>query len=469
MPYTTYKTNKNCYLYDRTENEIVKISEHDYKILNAIQSGIESEDSKKLLARFRNYGLCEENKFEVLEHPFSNEISFYMGERMKQVVLQVTQNCNLRCDYCAYSGSYNNRVHSNKRMSLETACKAVDFLFQHSKSITKVIVGFYGGEPLLEFPLIKKVVECVEEKYRGKNVTYSITTNGTVFTEEIVDYFYLKDIEVMVSVDGPKEVHNKQRRFVSGEGSFDKVIENLNAVKSKYPEYYKKWNTNTVITPEQGYKCVEDFIENDDIMQSLISKVGLLSDVGLKSIVIYDEHVLVEQKKEELRQMLCLLSEIDDTKSNKLFGDYLEALEKIFTSTLSKAGFSKKGLPGGPCIAGAMRAFVDVDGNIYPCEKVNECEEMIVGNINEDFYIDKVLELTNIAKSTENECKNCWAFTFCTSCIAASIDDKGISKEKRLQKCDGVKMAVLRQMRDMTLLQEYGYDFNRQLLKEKIS
>lgn len=83
--------------------------------------------------------------------------------------MQVTQNCNLRCQYCVYSGSYINRVHNNKRMSVEVAKQAIDFLVKHSENSKEISIGFYGGEPLLEVPLIREVVDYAEGVFSGKN------------------------------------------------------------------------------------------------------------------------------------------------------------------------------------------------------------------------------------------------------------------------------------------------------------
>lgn len=104
------------------------------------------------------------------------------------LVLQVTQKCNLRCSYCVYSGDYKNRNHSQKEMSWETAKEAVDYLYGHSMSSEDIYISFYGGEPLLMFRLIKEVVEYVKREYCQRTVHFNLTTNGTLFTPEIVQY-----------------------------------------------------------------------------------------------------------------------------------------------------------------------------------------------------------------------------------------------------------------------------------------
>lgn len=162
------------------------------------------------------------------------------------LVLQVTQKCNLRCSYCVYSGDYKNRNHSQKEMSWETAKEAVDYLYGHSMSSEDIYISFYGGEPLLMFRLIKEVVEYVKREYCQRTVHFNLTTNGTLFTPEIVQYFIKNNIQIMFSLDGPKEVHDKNRIFAgSNRGSFEKLRDSMKMIYSMDRKYYKKMCLST--------------------------------------------------------------------------------------------------------------------------------------------------------------------------------------------------------------------------------
>ena len=189
--------------------------------------------------------------------------------------------------------------------------------------------------------------------------------------------------------------------------------------------------------------------------------ISFLSDVGLDSMDPYDEKVYAVQEELKMKQLLTYMDEISESKDFHIFGSYSNALlpkQYVLDTGIMTI---KKGHPGGPCLAGVKKAFVDVDGNIYPCEKIAESDELKIGNIYEGFYTDKVLKLINIAKTTENECKNCWAFAFCTSCVAASIDHSGISAKKRLQKCASIKTSTVLSLRELKIMEEYGYDAKR--------
>lgn len=132
------------------------------------------------------------------------------------------------------------RTHSTKRMSFETAKKGIDFLLEHSIDSERINIAFYGGEPLLEFNLLKDIVAYVEENAVGRDFSFSITTNGTMVTEEIVKYFIQHNIQMSISLDGPKRVHDDNRRFAnSGVGSFDEVIEALKGIYEKHPDYFE--------------------------------------------------------------------------------------------------------------------------------------------------------------------------------------------------------------------------------------
>lgn len=101
-------------------------------------------------------------------------------------------------------------------MSLETALRAVDFFMERSSGVEEVTIGFYGGEPVLEFELIKQVVQHVESRYPARKVRFNFTTNLTLFTDEIMDYVLEKNIHIMISIDGPQAVQDKYRTSSTG-------------------------------------------------------------------------------------------------------------------------------------------------------------------------------------------------------------------------------------------------------------
>ena len=120
--------------------------------------------------------------------------------------------------------------------------------------------------------------------------------------------------------------------------------------------------------------------------------------------------------------------------------------------------------PGGPCLIGVHKFFVNADGNFYPCERVDESANVTkIGNIKSGFDFDRIRELLNIGKLTENECKNCWAFQFCIQCFRSAVDGDKLSKEKRLAKCKSSKMNAEESIKDYIVLKEYHSKFGEGL------
>ena len=128
-----FRTLNSYYLYDVYLNSIIKINESTYNILKNKQE-IPSEDIQIRKLKERGFLQPIDRNFQI-EHPLTDKVESYIQNNVSLLILQVTQNCNLRCKYCVYSGSYVNRVHTNKRMNLETAKQAVDFYYAHSKNI----------------------------------------------------------------------------------------------------------------------------------------------------------------------------------------------------------------------------------------------------------------------------------------------------------------------------------------------
>ena len=236
-----FKTYKHPYLYDRHTNSLAMLTDEEFEELKAVQAGKISPEQSAAVQRYQQYGLLMPNVVEKIEHPGTQIIEQYLENRMRQLTLQVTQQCNLRCKYCAYSGIYkNNRTHNSRRMNWDTAKKAIDFFFKRNKSLSDIVVGFYGGEPLLEFELMKKCVEYAKSKNEGKRIKFNITTNGTLLSDEVVDFLVKENFSVSISLYGNAETHDINRKFSNGEGSFSLILKNIERIKERYPEFDKQ-------------------------------------------------------------------------------------------------------------------------------------------------------------------------------------------------------------------------------------
>ena len=150
-----FETPVRKYFYDRVLDSIVAVNDDEYALLKKVEvSKYVSSNAK--LKKFTDNGLLQETIVEEIEHPETQNLGLLSEHYLGNLILQVTQQCNLRCKYCAYSGNYYNRTHSSERMSFDTARKAIDFYLDRSDKMDDLSLSFYGGEPLLEFALIKK-------------------------------------------------------------------------------------------------------------------------------------------------------------------------------------------------------------------------------------------------------------------------------------------------------------------------
>lgn len=460
-----FRTPGGHYLFDVNTNNILKISRRLYEKLSValknIQNYADIEQDEDIIY-LKNNGFLLSRRVSEIVQPVNEVLKYYLDRKVEMVTLQVTRNCNLRCSYCAYSGKYLNRTHENKTMSFETARKGIDFLIDHSVECESVNLGFYGGEPLLEFELIKKCIEYAEEVAEGKTITFGITTNGTLLNEEIVDYFVKHNLNLTVSLDGNKEAHDKNRRFAAnGKGTFDIIIKNMENIKRKYPDYMRKVLISIVMDTENDFGCINEFFFKSDILSDSMMSSTYISDKYVKDSYKLEEDFIVKRRYEFFKMYLSKINRFDDKNVSKLILSEYNILRGKMNDWSKAKNVPDKAHPGGPCIAGTQRLFIDVDGNMLPCERVSETSDVMkIGHIDHGFDLDKVREIINIGQLSKENCKNCWAFRRCQLCAASADNITELSKEKKLSGCAGVRSSLENELKDYCVLKELGHDFD---------
>ena len=176
-------------------------------------------------------------------------------------------------------------------MTWETAKKAIDFLREHSVDSPEVNIGFYGGEPLLEFPLLKKAVEYSEQQFEGKKLTFNITTNGTLLNDEMIYFFQDHDVSLMISLDGPKEINDKNRVFANGKGTFDTVAKQISRIREIAPQYGAKLQISMVMDPSNDFDCINEICLNDSEFRTLSLQPAIVErDAGEDEVVFSEEY-----------------------------------------------------------------------------------------------------------------------------------------------------------------------------------
>lgn len=463
-----FETCLGYYLYDVNTDMIFKIPQSVYMKLKD-EKQKEDEETRHYIKKMKSEGFLKENKVKSSQHYATNLLEDLYEKHLNHLILQVTQNCNLRCSYCIYSGGYNTRTHNNKRMTWEMAKAGIDYLVSHSQLAGDLTVGFYGGEPLLEFELIKSVVGYIESEYVGRRFSYVITTNGTLLNDEIIDFLEEKQVFLTFSLDGPKEVHDKNRKFADGvTGSYEKLMENVKKVKERYPEYFRKRvSFNTVLDPQNDFTCATKHIQASEVLSDAMFSASMISDDLAKEKIEVTEKYLQDIRYERFKLYLAKLGCFSEKYVSPLCKEEFSELKRMRGG---KHAVATKQLPkrshhGGPCIPGIQRLFLSAEGTFYPCEKVCENPQLCsIGNIEKGLDIEKAKKVLNIEKYSEEKCKNCWAYRMCGVCIRCFESEEKIPV-KLNEICKDTRLVIEERMKDYCVLKEVGYDFEQESLK----
>lgn len=457
-----FRTLDNYYLFDVNSNSILRINENIYHKVEDLAIGKTDFQNDSDIVQLKKRGFLKPNNENMeIKHSALETVEEYMKGNIGQLILQVTQNCNLRCKYCVYSGSYVNRTHTKKRMSFEIAKKAVDFYFKHNINKAAGIISFYGGEPLLEFDLIYKVVNYCEQLYEGKELQFNLTTNATLLTDEVVDFLYAHNFVVTISLDGPEKVHNQSRVFADDKtGTFQCVMNNLKKIEKRCPDYMNNINFNAVLDTTNDFKCSSNFFTYD-FMKTAIVNATTLNENDNKEEIEYGEAFDINYRYEIFKCYLKYIGRLDQKYVSKIIENHVTSLKTEVHEKIKAPYYRGKSChPSGPCIAGAARLFVTVDGLFYPCERVNEaCAAYVIGNLQDGFDIGKIKDLLNIGTLTAEQCKNCWAIEYCNSCAAGIDEGNELCPEKRLARCKDIKHGCEMRFIEYCTLREKGCSF----------
>lgn len=266
-----FRTGRFNYVYDVNSNEIIRVDEKTYAVVDSIgvssleqlietfASTFQSTDIRDVYENVLNAqtanGLFSPNRPKI-HSGFSSvdDLKYILDSNLSQVVLEVTKKCNHRCRYCNVSGHYaSDEPTTPKHMSPEIAIKAVDFFIRRSQGEAHKgnrAITFYGGEPLLEFPIIRAVVEHTKKIGVFDQFRFSLTTNGTLLTDDVIRYFAENKITIIISLDGPKESHDRYRVFEGGDGTYDTIVAALLRIKEHSADYFNDHVlVNAVVSP----------------------------------------------------------------------------------------------------------------------------------------------------------------------------------------------------------------------------
>jgi uncharacterized protein len=457
------------YFLDVNKDEILSVSEGSFQYLKAVSCDkADGLDMPEELAELKSQGyLTSEPVVKHVQHYYSQFLETFLQRKLLKITLQLTQNCNFRCKYCVYSGQPNSkqRTYSNKRMSWRTAKDAVDFLWNHSVDNSQVNIGFYGGEPLLEFPLLKKVVDYSERRFFSKHLTFSMTTNGTLLTTEIIHFLQDHNFDLLISLDGPKEINDKNRVFADGRGTFDSVTRQIELIKKISPDYAKKLTICMVIDPMNNFDCINSIFINGAELSELNLAPSIVDYEYVNRKTTYSDDY---EWRYEYQLFLAILSEFQRFSDKDLSPITKTSISQTingFTRIAKGAALQEIDIPSGPCIPGQMRLFIDVSGRFFPCERVSEkSAEMCIGSTKEGFDIGKANHILNVAELTQAECCRCWCFRYCMQCAKTADDENGVlSAATKLEHCEESQASAYARIIEFLMVKELPFFYSNQI------
>lgn len=318
---------------------------------------------------------------------------------IKAMCLHIAQDCNLRCEYCfASTGDFG---LGRKLMDYDTGKKAIDFLLHNSKDRVNLELDFFGGEPTMNFEVVKKIVKYArsKEKRFNKKFRFTITTNGVLLDDDKIDFINKEMSNVVMSIDGRKEVNDKVRKRIDGSGCYDKVMDNFKTLISRRngKDYYVR-GTFTKYNLDFANDVIH--LYNEGFQQISIEPV--VSDMKLPYAITERDMPKVFSEYENLADKLI------EIRENHGFINFFH-----FMLDLDQGPCAIKRIRG--CGCGNEYVAITPDGDIYPCHQFVGLPEWKMGNLHQnkmDLAMKKIFAEANIY--TKPDCKGCWAKFYCS-------------------------------------------------------
>ena len=349
--------------------------------------------------------LYTEDPYEEIAHSSMDDRDY-----IKAVCLNIIHACNLRCKYCfADEGEY----HGHKGvMSVETAKKAIDYVVKRSGPRKNIEIDLFGGEPTLIMDEIKEIIAYARENEKAwnKNIRFTITTNATLLDDEMMEYMDENFENIILSLDGRKEVNDKVRIKPNGSGCYDDILPKI----KKMVEKRDKNKAHTVRENLDFYEDVKMMVEEG------------FKQISIEPVVLEDGHPL-SLREEDLPTIFESYDKLyEDLSRRQKNGEELNFYH--FNINLNGGPCVYKRISG--CGAGFEYVAITPQGDVYPCHQFVGKEEYKLGSIYDDSYdaeLGKKFKMSHIYNKPK--CKNCWARFYCSGgCQANNIAFNGDMK-----------------------------------------
>lgn len=391
----------------------------------------------QLLEMQKNGQLFTADSFE----PMAGTLKARTSGVVKALCLHIAHTCNLNCSYCfASQGKY----HGERAlMSYEVGKRALDFLIENSGTRRNLEVDFFGGEPLMNFDVVKQLVAYARsiEKEKNKNFRFTLTTNGVLVDDDVIEFSNREMSNVVLSLDGRKEVHDIYRVDYAGNGSWEKIVPKFQKfVNARVGKNYYMRGTFTHANPD----FLEDIKTMLDLGFSELSMEPVVAASDDPSALTEADKPVVMKQYEDLAKLM-----LERDKEGKPFTFYHYMID----------------LKGGPCIykrisgcgSGTEYMAVTPWGDLYPCHQFVGDEKFKLGDIWSGVNNKKIQdEFASCNVYAREECRDCWARLYCSGGCAANAyhatgSVKGVYKYgcdlfKKRMEC-AIAVAVERELR----------------------
>lgn len=439
-----YKLNGYNIVLDTCSGSVHVMDDIAYDITALCKEKSGEEIKKYILDKYEAENICEKDVDDCLEDIKALEsagklftpdiyenMAFDFKKRnsvIKALCLHVAHSCNLNCEYCfASQGKY----HGERAlMSFETGKRALDFLVENSGTRRNLEVDFFGGEPLMNWGVVKKLVEYAREieKIHGKNFRFTLTTNGMLIDDDVIDFCNKEMSNVVLSLDGRKEVHDRFRKDYQGRGSYDVIV-------PKFQELVRRRGG-------KNYYMRGTFTHyNTDFTKDILSMADLgFTELSMEPVVCSpeDASALTESDLPVLFEQYEILAKemIRRKKEGKGFTFYHYMLD----------------LKHGPCIykrisgcgSGTEYMAVTPSGDLYPCHQFVGDKKYLLGNIYDGVTNTEIQNEFKLCNAyAREECADCWAKLYCSGgCAANSYHASGSIKGVYKYGCELFKKRI---------------------------
>lgn len=388
------------------------VDELTYDMLDNVELPFEEKCPEKVIKKLSKYYSVDEiescyNEIVELyndqilfsEDDYEKYADYSVASPVKAMCLNIAHDCNLRCKYCfASTGDFGK---GRKLMTFETGKKAIDFLLEKSLDRKNLELDFFGGEPLMNFDVVKQIVEYARsrEAEYGKKFRFTITTNGVLLDDDKIDFINREMSNVVLSIDGRKEVNDYMRKRVDGSGCYDKIMPAFKKLVEKRgdKEYYVR---GTFTKNNLDFSNDVFDLYNNGFDQ--ISVEPVVCEASADYAITEKELPAIFKEYERLAERI-----LENEKKGKKFNFF------HFMLDLDQGPCAIKRLRG--CGCGNDYVAITPDGDIYPCHQFVGIEDFKMGNIDEGTFDTKMKSyFSKTHVYTKPECKKCWAKFYCS-------------------------------------------------------